>query len=153
MKVYESEGTFNCEAQTFNLKVQTTDINPDAFYISAFYNICNKERFAIVGILQTKDGNTKDFSKYPPDSTLNIEKGDFSWSTDVIFTRNREKIVSLPNGDDIAAGRFIGQPLTVFYDLKKIGIWQTSEKDLAASFGDKVGEIKIEDAILALSHP
>lgn len=79
-------------------------------------------------------------------STLNIEKGDFSWSTDMIFTRNREKIVSLPNGDDIAAGRFIGQPLTVFYDLKKIGIWQTSEKDLAASFGDKVGEIKIEDA-------
>ncbi|MBS4072111.1 MAG: TonB-dependent receptor [Algoriphagus sp.] len=78
-------------------------------------------------------------------STLNIEKGDFSWSTDVIFTRNREKIVSLPNGDDIAAGRFIGQPLTVFYDLKKIGIWQTSEKDLAASFGDKVGEIKIQD--------
>ena len=78
-------------------------------------------------------------------STLNIEKGDFTWSTDMIFTRNREKIVSLPNGDDIAAGRFIGQPLTVFYDLKKIGIWQTSEKDLAASFGDKVGEIKIQD--------
>lgn len=78
-------------------------------------------------------------------STLNIERGDFSWSTDLIFTRNREKIVSLPNGDDIAAGRFIGQPLTVFYDLKKVGIWQTSEKDLAASFGDKVGEIKIQD--------
>ena len=79
-------------------------------------------------------------------STLNIEKGDFSWSTDMIFTRNREEIISLPNGDDIAAGRFIGQPLTVFYDLKKIGIWQTSEKDVATSFGDKVGEIKIEDA-------
>ncbi|TDQ18724.1 TonB-linked SusC/RagA family outer membrane protein [Algoriphagus boseongensis] len=78
-------------------------------------------------------------------STLNIEKGDFTWSTDIIFTRNREKIVSLPNGDDIAAGRFIGQPLTVFYDLKKVGIWQTSEKDLAASFGDKPGEIKVQD--------
>lgn len=79
-------------------------------------------------------------------STLNVERGDFTWSTDMIFTRNREKIVSLPNGDDIAAGRFIGQPLTVFYDLKKIGIWQTSEKDLAATFGDKVGEIKIQDS-------
>ena len=78
-------------------------------------------------------------------STLNVEKGDFTWSTDLIFTRNREKIVSLPNGDDIAAGRFIGQPLTVFYDLKRVGIWQTSEKDLAASFGDKPGEIKIQD--------
>ncbi|KAI9549112.1 hypothetical protein GHT06_007263 [Daphnia sinensis] len=78
-------------------------------------------------------------------STLNIEAADFTWSTDLIFTRNREEIISLPNGDDIAAGRFIGQPLTVFYDLKKIGIWQTSEKDLAATFGDKPGEIKIQD--------
>ena len=41
MKVYESKGTFDCKAQTFNLKVQTTDINPDAFYISAFYNVIN----------------------------------------------------------------------------------------------------------------
>jgi TonB-linked SusC/RagA family outer membrane protein len=78
-------------------------------------------------------------------STLNVETADFTWGTDVIFTRNREEIISLPNGDDIAAGRFIGQPLTVFYDLKKVGIWQTSEKDLAASFGDKPGEIKIQD--------
>jgi TonB-linked SusC/RagA family outer membrane protein len=78
-------------------------------------------------------------------STLNIERGDFTWSTDMIFTRNREEILSLPNGDDIAAGRFIGQPLTVFFDLKKIGIWQTSEKDLAATFSDRVGEIKIQD--------
>lgn len=78
-------------------------------------------------------------------STLNMEKGDFTWSTDLIVTRNREEILSLPNGDDIAAGRFIGQPLTVFYDLKKVGIWQTSEKDIATSFGDKPGEIKIQD--------
>ncbi len=78
-------------------------------------------------------------------STLNIETNDFSWSTDLIFTRNREEILSLPNGDDIAAGRFIGQPLTVFFDLKKIGIWQLDEADLAASFGDRPGEIKIQD--------
>ncbi|WP_026946011.1 SusC/RagA family TonB-linked outer membrane protein [Algoriphagus marincola] len=78
-------------------------------------------------------------------STLNIEKGDFSWSTDLIFTRNREEILELPNGDDIAAGRFIGRPLTVFYDLRKVGIWQLDETDLANSFGDRPGEIKIED--------
>ncbi|HCD87164.1 MAG TPA: SusC/RagA family TonB-linked outer membrane protein [Algoriphagus sp.] len=78
-------------------------------------------------------------------STLNVEKGDFTWSTDLIFTRNREEIISLPNGDDIAAGRFIGRPLTVFYDLKKVGIWQLSEADVANSFGDVPGEIKVED--------
>ncbi|SFU13049.1 TonB-linked outer membrane protein, SusC/RagA family [Algoriphagus locisalis] len=78
-------------------------------------------------------------------STLNIEKGSFVWSSDIIFTKNTEEIISLPNGDDISAGRFIGQPLTVFYDLKKIGIWQTSELDEAQSFGSVPGEIKIED--------
>lgn len=78
-------------------------------------------------------------------STLNMEKGDFTWTSDLIFTKNTEEIISLPNGDDISAGRFIGQPLTIFYDLKKIGIWQTSELDEAKSFGSVPGEIKIED--------
>ncbi|MEP1085317.1 MAG: SusC/RagA family TonB-linked outer membrane protein, partial [Algoriphagus sp.] len=78
-------------------------------------------------------------------STLNIEKGDFTWSSDIIFTKNTEEIISLPNGDDISAGRFIGQPLTIFYDLKKIGIWQLDELDEAKSFGSVPGEIKIED--------
>ncbi|MDR7130767.1 TonB-linked SusC/RagA family outer membrane protein [Algoriphagus sp. 4150] len=78
-------------------------------------------------------------------STLNIEKGDFTWSTDLIFTKNTEEIISLPNGDDIGAGRFIGQPLSVFFDLKKIGIWQLDEIDEAASYGSVPGEIKIED--------
>lgn len=78
-------------------------------------------------------------------STLNVENGSFIWSSDIIFTRNREEILSLPNGDDISAGRFIGQPLTVFYDWKKEGIWQTSERDIANSFGDVPGEIKVDD--------
>jgi hypothetical protein len=102
MKVYESEGTFDCEAQTFNLKVQTTDISPDAFYISAFYNICNKERFAIVGILQTKDGNTKDFSNYPPDSSLVIEDFPFSDLDKSYLEEGDKDITTIQEGDTIA---------------------------------------------------
>ncbi|MCE7054517.1 TonB-dependent receptor [Algoriphagus sp. AGSA1] len=78
-------------------------------------------------------------------STLNVEKGDFIWSSDIVFTKNNEEIISLPNGDDISAGRFIGQPLTIFYDLKKIGIWQLDEVDEAKAYGSVPGEIKIED--------
>ncbi len=79
--------------------------------------------------------------------SVNVDKGGFKWTTDLIFNRNREAIIELANGkvDDIAAGRFIGQPLTVFFDYKKIGIWQTNEADLATKFGDKVGQVKIED--------
>ena len=79
--------------------------------------------------------------------SVNVDRGGFKWTTDLIFNRNREAIIELANGkvDDVAAGRFIGQPLTVFFDLKKIGIWQTNEADLATSFGDKVGQVRIED--------
>ena len=79
--------------------------------------------------------------------TTNIDRGGFVWTTDFIFNKNKEAIIELANGkvDDIAAGRFIGQPLTVFFDLKKIGIWQKDQADEAAKYGDKVGQIRIED--------
>src|SRR5574343_127380 len=101
MRVYESEGIFDSEAQTFNLKIQTTDISPDAFYISAFYKICNKERFAIVGILQTKDGNTKDFSNYPPDSALNIEDFPFSDLDKSYLEEGDKDITTIHRGDTV----------------------------------------------------
>lgn len=97
------------------------------------------------GGFTTNIGETQNRGIEATISTLNIEKGDFVWQTDFIFTRNREEILSLPNGDDIAAGRFIGQPLTVFFDYKKLGIWQTEEKDEAAIYSDIPGYIKIQD--------
>jgi hypothetical protein len=80
-------------------------------------------------------------------NTVNIDRGGFQWTSDFIFNRNRESIVSLANGkvDDVGAGRFIGQPLSVFFDYKKIGIWQPYEAEAAKAFGDKVGQIKVED--------
>lgn len=79
--------------------------------------------------------------------TVNVDRDNFRWSTDWSFMRNREAILELANGkvDDIAAARFIGQPLSVFFDLEKIGIWQTSELDEATKYGYKPGEIKIKD--------
>jgi TonB-dependent starch-binding outer membrane protein SusC len=51
---------------------------------------------------------------------------------------------------DIANGWFVGQPLTVIYDLRKIGIWQTEDsiKGLIAqqtSPAQFPGQIRIED--------
>ena len=82
--------------------------------------------------------------------SVNIDSKGFKWTTDFIFNRNRESIIELANGkvDDVASGRFIGQPLTVFFDYKKAGIWQSNEADLAAKFGDKVGQVRIEDSNL-----
>ncbi len=63
-------------------------------------------------------------------SSLNIQnKGGFSWSTDFNIAFSRERIEELPNGLPfiISSGEFVGQPLSVIYDLKKIGIWQIGD--------------------------
>jgi TonB-linked SusC/RagA family outer membrane protein len=74
------------------------------------------------------------------------------WTAEFNLGHLNEKIVDLAqrgaNGekkDDIGNGWFIGQPIRVFYDYEKIGIWQTSEKDDAASYKQYPGEIKIKD--------
>jgi TonB-linked SusC/RagA family outer membrane protein len=99
------------------------------------------------GGFTTNIGRTKNTGLELSLTTVNIDKGGFRWNTDFMFTRNREEIVELANGkvDDVAAGRFIGQPLSVVFDLKKIGIWQTSEAEEARRYQSVVGEIKIED--------
>jgi len=81
-------------------------------------------------------------------STVNVDsKSGFRWTTDIQWAKNREAIVELFNGkvDDIGNTRFIGRPITAYFDFKKIGIWQLGEESQAASFGRKVGEIKVED--------
>jgi TonB-linked SusC/RagA family outer membrane protein len=81
-------------------------------------------------------------------SSVNLQNvGGFTWSTDYNMSFVRENIVALPNGaqTNIGAGLFVGQPLTVIYDVKKSGIWQTSEAAQAAVFGQKPGQIKVED--------
>jgi hypothetical protein len=45
----------------------------------------------------------------------------------------------------VGNGWFIGEPVRVFYDYNKLGIWQASEKDEAAKYGQFPGEIKVED--------
>lgn len=82
-------------------------------------------------------------------SSVNVEtKSGFTWSTDFNFSINRNKIVQLadPNlKQDIGNGWFVGQPLTVIYDFKKIGVWQTSEAAKATLYKSQPGRIKIED--------
>jgi TonB-dependent starch-binding outer membrane protein SusC len=81
-------------------------------------------------------------------SSVNLKNArGLNWSTDFNVAFSRERIVALPNGAplNISTGEFVGQPLSVIYDLKKIGIWQTSEAAQAATFGQKPGSIKIED--------
>ena len=81
-------------------------------------------------------------------STVNVNtKSGFKWTSDIVFTKNTEAIISLFNGavDDVGNKRFIGKPLTAMYDYKKAGIWQTNEADAAKSYQSAVGQIKVQD--------
>ena len=87
-------------------------------------------------------------------SSVNIQnKNGLTWNTDVNFFFNREEIVQLTTPDEksnIGNGWFVGQPLTVIYDVKNIGIWQTSDsaKGLVAAQKSPVqypGQIRIQD--------
>ncbi len=87
-------------------------------------------------------------------TTINIRsKSGFTWSTDLNFFFNRETIDQLQNPnikEDISNGWFVGQPLTVIYDLKKTGVWQMedSAKGLLGQQTSPVqypGQIRVED--------
>jgi TonB-linked SusC/RagA family outer membrane protein len=80
-------------------------------------------------------------------TTVNVDKGGFKWTTDFMFTKNNEQILSLYNGaiDDVGNKWFIGKPLTAFFDIKKDGIWQLNEADAAKSYGSRPGQIKVND--------
>ncbi|WP_232073910.1 TonB-dependent receptor [Spirosoma aureum] len=80
--------------------------------------------------------------------STNIRTSNFSWTSNVTFTKNKEEITELvTGGNDIGNGWFIGSPINVFYDYQKLGIWQTSEADAAAKLSPTQlpGEIKVKD--------
>ena len=69
-------------------------------------------------------------------STVNIQgksKNDFSWTSDINVFLNRGKITQLADGvtRDVSNGWFVGQPSSVYYDYKKVGIWQNTSADSA----------------------
>jgi TonB-linked SusC/RagA family outer membrane protein len=83
-------------------------------------------------------------------SSVNIQSANgFRWSTDFVWAANREAITALPNGaqNNLANLWFVGQPISVIYDYKKLGIWQTGDPGLTAQTSpvEKPGQIKVQD--------
>jgi TonB-linked SusC/RagA family outer membrane protein len=66
-------------------------------------------------------------------SSKNIVNKDFSWSTDLSVSSNKNEIMELVNGKQDMAGNnwYIGQPLSVFRNYHIAGIWQNTTEDLA----------------------
>jgi TonB-linked SusC/RagA family outer membrane protein len=97
--------------------------------------------------------------------TINVRTTNFSWETNFIFSRNKNKIVELYGAkeDDVPNRWFIGQPVNVIYAMEFDGIWQKDElapADLQAMEGTaKVkdlngdGNIDIDHDMAVLGSP
>jgi|WetSurMetagenome_2_1015567.scaffolds.fasta_scaffold02472_3 TonB-dependent starch-binding outer membrane protein SusC len=79
-----------------------------------------------------------------------IEKKDFSWNSDITFSTNKDKIVSLASGEtkDVSipdAALIVGEPVRAFYNYEAAGCWKIDEADQAALYKKVPGDIKIID--------
>ena len=104
-------------------------------------------------IVQNIGGTETEGFEVTLNGTILDTPGGLKWTGEFNFGSLKEKIVDLaqrgPNGeliDDIGNGWFIGEPVRVFFDYEKVGIWQVAEKDQAtALMGAYPGEIKLND--------
>jgi TonB-linked SusC/RagA family outer membrane protein len=64
-------------------------------------------------------------------STVNVQTGDFTWRTDLNFSRNREAILELSMGkqDEPGSSRFIGHPQTTVWNKQVDRLWQDTPED------------------------
>ncbi|MBN2761767.1 MAG: SusC/RagA family TonB-linked outer membrane protein, partial [Bacteroidales bacterium] len=82
-------------------------------------------------------------------NSVNISTPQFKWTTNITFSRSTEEITALAGGvtQDVGNGWFVGEPISVYYDWEKIGIWQTEEEEEAAMYGSDPGDIKLRDVV------
>jgi TonB-linked SusC/RagA family outer membrane protein len=80
-----------------------------------------------------------------------VEKKDLRWQSDITFSTNKDKIVSLASGQDRDISKpekalIVGEPVSAFYNYEADGCWSISEAETAAIYGKIPGDIKIIDA-------
>lgn len=80
-------------------------------------------------------------------ASKNITTDNFSWTSSLSFSRNKERIIELAGGAqaDVLNNWFVGSPIQSFYDYEKIGNWQADQAAEALKYGQKPGDIRVSD--------
>jgi len=81
-------------------------------------------------------------------NTVNIQKRDLRWTTNINFSTNHNEILELYGGtvtQDIANSLFVGESLGSHYYYEFDGIWQKDEAEEAAKFNQIPGSVKVVD--------
>lgn len=84
-------------------------------------------------------------------NTLNLKRDRFEWTSNIVFSSNRNRIVHIYNSDingdgvednDIGNQWFVGQPIQVIYDYTFDGIYQANDQ---IPTGQKAGFVRVKD--------
>ncbi|HSU51393.1 MAG TPA: hypothetical protein VLJ41_12400, partial [Segetibacter sp.] len=83
-------------------------------------------------------------------TTVNINRKDLQWTTTVNAAWQKDRIVTLSNGnqDDINNNWFIGQPVGVIYGYKALGLWHVGDSALMKGYTNNTfsaGNVKVAD--------
>lgn len=80
-------------------------------------------------------------------NTTNLQQGSLTWTSGLIFTINRNKLVELygDGQDDITNSLFIGKSLGAIYGYKWIGIVQADDTDYKTANGAADGDAMYEN--------
>jgi TonB-dependent starch-binding outer membrane protein SusC len=80
-------------------------------------------------------------------NTVNVNKGNFRWSSNFTLTKNKDQVTKLAGGitEDIGNLRFVGESVFPLYSWVFDGIWQLDEAEAAKAFGQYPGNVKIKD--------
>jgi len=80
-------------------------------------------------------------------TTRNIQNSAFRWETNIVYSVVRNKIVELygDGKNDVGNNWFLGYPISVVYDYKKTGIWQTGQDVSKQDPTAKPGDMKFAD--------
>ena len=81
-------------------------------------------------------------------NTVNIQKSNLRWTTNINFSTNHNEILELYGGtvtQDIANKLFVGESLNSHYYYEFDDIWQLDEADEAVKFGQVPGSVRVVD--------
>lgn len=81
-------------------------------------------------------------------NTANIRTKHFSWNTTFNISVNKNKVLALTGGSDIYSGATVireGEPAGSFFGRVHLGTWSTDEKELAATYKARPGDVKYLD--------
>ncbi|MDZ7690803.1 MAG: TonB-dependent receptor [Balneolaceae bacterium] len=89
-------------------------------------------------------------------TTYNVQRSDFSWSTDFNISINENEVLKLHGGSDIETGGGVhgggagsiireGLPVNTFMGYISLGTWNTDEAAEAAQYNRLPGDVKYQD--------